>query len=117
MFGLVLGTAGVETAGAVVELGGGTLHPVGPTDIRGGGGPGTGPRRDAGRPADREGAASSPQYPAIADVDRESSWEVVAPPHAQSEEDGLAGVAFVPAPLPAEAVADVVGEAPTVCVI
>ena len=57
---------------------------------------------------------AAPQYPAIADVDRENSWEVVAPPDAQSEEDGLAGVAFVPAPLRAEAVAEVVGDAPTV---
>ncbi|CAE7393012.1 unnamed protein product [Symbiodinium necroappetens] len=60
---------------------------------------------------------AAPQYPAIADVDRESSWEVVAPPDAQSEEDGLAGVAFVPAPLRAEAVANIVGEAPTVYIM
>ena len=61
-------------------------------------------------PVDQPTAQSqpaAPQAPAIADVDRESSWEVVAFADAQSEEDGLAGVAF------AEVVADVVAKAPT----
>ena len=50
-------------AGSVVELGGGTLHPGGPFDIRGGGGPGTGPSHDAGSPAHRTVAASSSPGP------------------------------------------------------